>query len=315
MTKKFSVAIVGATGLVGKTMINVLHERNFPLNDLVLFGATNGEIDTPFGKKRVFELNGQNVYHNSCDIALFAVNDEISINFAQIFATMGAIVIDNSAAWRLDDNVPLVIPEVNPSDAHMHNGIISNPNCTTIQILTVLAPLHRNFGIDRVVVSTYQSVSGAGQEALSDLESGKTVAFDRQIKNNLLPKIGSYLLGGYTSEELKIENETHKILSKSIKINATCVRVPISNCHGASINVRLNTPCSLRDVSTAISASPSILMHDSPTPLDAIGQDNVLVGRIRRDESIENGFCFWTVADNLRKGAATNAIEIAELFI
>ncbi|MBR2968104.1 MAG: aspartate-semialdehyde dehydrogenase [Clostridia bacterium] len=315
MTKKFSVAIVGATGLVGKTMLNVLHERKFPIKELVLFGAIDSEIDTPFGKKQVYELNGQNVYHNSCDFALFAVNDDISVKYAQIFATMGAIVIDNSAAWRLDDNVPLVIPEVNPSDARIHNGIIANPNCTTIQILTAISPLHRNFGIDRMVVSTYQSVSGAGMQALSDLESGEAVAFDRQIKNNLLPKIGSYLWGGYTNEELKIKNETHKILSKSIKVNATCVRVPTSNCHGATINIKLNTPCSLRDVSNVLTASPSIIISDSPTPLDAIGSDIVFVGRLRRDETIENGFSLWTVADNLRKGAATNAVQIAELFI
>lgn len=315
MNKNYTLAIVGATGLVGKTMLKVLHERNFPVSDIVLFAMNPAKVETPYGIKEVLELNQANVYRHPCDFALFAVNNDVSIKYAQIFSTMGAVVIDNSSAWRLDDNVPLVVPEVNPSAAFMHSGIIANPNCTTVQILTAIAPIHRLFGISRMVVSTYQSVSGAGAAALDELVSGESNIFEAPIRNNLLPKIDLYQISGYTKEEMKIVNETHKILSSQIKVNATCVRVPITNCHGATINFKLNKSAKLNEISECLTEAQSIKLCDIPTPLDATGQDDVLVGRLRRDESDDNTFCIWTVADNLRKGAASNAVQIAELLI
>lgn len=315
MKKQYNVAVVGATGLVGKTMLQVLHERNFPVRDVVLFALNETVTDTPFGKKNVYELNEANIYRHPCDFALFAVDSSVSIKYSQIFSTMGTIVIDNSSAWRLDDNVPLVIPEVNPSAAFMHSGIIANPNCTTAQILTAVAPIHRLFGISRMVVSTYQSVSGAGAAALEDLISGECNVFDVPIRNNLLPKIDSYQMSGYTAEEMKIVNETHKILSSRISVNATCVRVPMTNCHGATVNLKLIKPAKLSELSECLVEAPSVKLCDVPTPLDAVGGDEVYVGRLRRDESEDNTFTLWTVADNLRKGAATNAVQIAELLI
>lgn len=315
MNKQFSLGIVGATGLVGKTMLAVLHARRFPVSQLVLFAESDGVADTPFGVLPVLALTQANVYRNPCDLALFAASSEISIAYAQIFATMGTVVIDNSSAWRMDDSVPLVIPEVNPASAFLHNGIIANPNCTTVQILTAVAPIHRKFGIDRMVVSTYQSVSGAGAMGLCELESGVDGFFEKPIKNNLLPKIDSYVDGGYTGEELKIINETHKILSGQIKVSATCVRVPITRCHGASVNLRLKTAASLSELSQCLHEAPSVTVGDIPTPTDCVGGDGVTVGRLRRDESEQNCFNMWIVADNLRKGAATNAVQIAELLI
>ena len=280
-----------------------------------MYAEKNGTADTPYGTQKVVELTQANVYRRPCDFALFAVKNEISIKYAQIFSTMGAVVIDNSSAWRLDDSVPLVVPEVNPSAAFLHSGIIANPNCTTVQILTAMSPIHRTFGIERMVISTYQSVSGAGTVALCDLESGSCNAFDTPIKNNLIPKIDVYQTSGYTYEEMKIVNETQKIISTKIKVNATCVRVPVSNCHGATVNFRLTTPTKLCEISECLASAPSVRLLDSPTPLDVLDTDEVLVGRLRRDESEQNSFCLWTVADNLRKGAATNAVQIAELLI
>ncbi len=315
MEKKYSVAIVGATGLVGQTMLKVLFERKFPVKELVLYSMRGGRCDTPFGETEVLSLTQANIYHHPCDFALFAVDSDVSIRFAQIFSTMGTIVVDNSSAWRMDNNVPLVIPEVNPSAAFMHNGIIANPNCTTAQILTAVAPLHRAFGIKKMIVSTYQSVSGAGNKALGDLFSGGSQALGIKIRDNMIPKIDKYVDGGYTAEELKIVNETHKILSRDIKVNATCVRVPLSRCHGASVHLELNTAATLSDVSKSNIDAPSVKLLDAPTPLDILESDGVLVGRLRRDSEGENSFCMWIVADNLRKGAAANAVQILELLI
>lgn len=315
MKKQYSVAVVGATGLVGKTMINVLYERHFPLADLIPYATSDGTIDTPFGTKKVLKLNQENIYRHPCDFALFAVESEVSVQYAQIFSTMGTVVIDNSSAYRMDNGVPLVIPEVNPSAAFMHSGIIANPNCTTAQILTAVAPIHRAFGIAKMTVSTYQSVSGAGAAALDDLRSGESKVFGVPIKDNLIPKIDKSVMGGYTAEELKIVNETHKILSSSIKVNATCVRVPITHCHGASVHLSLLSQAGLNDISKCLEEAPSVSLLDVPTPLDIVGKDGVLVGRLRRDETEESAFCMWIVADNLRKGAAANAVQIAELLI
>lgn len=315
MKKQYIVAVVGATGVVGRTMIDVLHERNFPISDLILYAAKAGKAETPFGNKDVLELTQANIYRNPCDFALFAVKNEVSIKYAQVFSTMGSIVIDNSSAWRMDDNVPLIIPEVNSSAALMHSGIIANPNCTTAITLTAMSPIHRKFGIKRMIISSYQSVSGAGAKGLHDLHSGEATVFDVPIKNNLIPKIDTYHSDGYTGEEVKIINEIHKILSMQIKINATCVRVPITNCHGVTINFKLIKQATINEISECLSSAPSVKVFDMPTPLDATGGDSVLVGRLRRDESEENSFCLWAVGDNLRKGAATNAVQIAELLI
>lgn len=313
MKKRYSIAVVGATGLVGRKIIDVLAERKFPVSELILFAAKSGTINTPLGKKTVFELSQANVYSHPCDFALFAAGNEVSVKYAQIFSTMGAVVIDNSSAWRMDDNVPLIVPEVNPSAAFMHSGIIANPNCTTIQILTAVAPIHRKFGVERMMVSTYQSVSGAGEKALRDLESGENSAFNAPIKNNIIPKIDVFAINGYTEEEMKIVNETHKILSSQIKVNATSVRVPITNCHGASVNLKLKNAATLRQIADCLAVAQSVKTADVPTVTDAVNKDYVWVGRLRRDESDENSFCLWIVADNLRKGAATNAVQIAEL--
>ncbi len=315
MEKKYSVAVVGCTGLVGKTMLDVLYERKFPINELILYSMRGGKCDTPFGEVEALSLTQTNIYRHPCDFALFAVESDVSIRFAQIFSTMGAVVIDNSSAWRMDNNVPLVIPEVNPSSAFMHGGIIANPNCTTAQILTAVCPIHRAFGIKRMIVSTYQSVSGAGKAALDDLKSGGTQALGIRIADNMIPKIDKYVDGGYTAEELKIVNETHKILSRDIKVNATCVRVPVSHCHGATVHLELNQPATLNKVGECLIDAPSVKLLDAPTPLDIVGCDGVLVGRLRRDGESENGFCMWVVADNLRKGAAANAVQIMELLI
>ncbi len=315
MDKKYSVAVVGATGLVGRTMIDVLIKRKFPLDKLILYSLSGGKCTTPLGEKEVFPLSQAVIYKHPCDFALFAVDSDVSIRYAQIFSTMGSVVIDNSSAWRMDDNVPLVIPEVNPSAAFLHSGIIANPNCTTAQILTAVCPIHRAFGITKMIVSTYQSVSGAGKEALNDLSSGGTEVFGIKITDNMIPKIDKYVDGGYTAEELKIVNETHKILSPDIRVNATCVRVPVSHCHGATVHLKLQKSAKINEISECLLAAPSIKLLDAPTPLDIVGSDGVLVGRLRRDPTGENQFCMWVVADNLRKGAAANAVQIAELLI
>lgn len=325
----YNVAVVGATGNVGRKFLEILEERNFPINSLILFASKRSA-----GKKMTFrnieiiveELCEKNIKNKKIDFALFSAGGDVSLKFAPIFTNNGAIVIDNSSAWRMNKEVPLVVPEVNPEDLNWHKGIIANPNCSTIQAMVALKPLKDKYGIKRVVYSTYQAVSGAGLQAILDLQDGlKGIApkkFPYPIVGNLIPQIDVFLDNGYTKEEMKMIEETKKILhDENLKITATTVRVPVLNSHSESINVELNSSFELNDVITLFENSEGIVVYDDPsntkypTPLELSGKDDVFIGRIRRDFSLDNGLNLWVVADNIRKGAALNAIQIAELLI
>ncbi len=335
MRKKdeYNVAIVGATGAVGKEMIEVLEERKFPVGTLRLFASERSAGDTLTfrNQEHVVELLQEDVF-NGIDIALFSAGEKISLQFAPIAARTGAVVIDNSSAFRMNPDVPLVIPEVNPDAAGRHKGIIANPNCSTIQMVVALKPLHDKARIKRIVVTTFQSVSGKGKEAMDELyeqtksllsfREVKAEVFPHQIAFNCLPHIDVFLDNGYTKEEMKMVNETKKILeNESMRITATTVRVPVYIGHSESVNIETEEHLSANEARAILSAAPGIVVYDDPKrniyplPVDAAGKDEVFVGRIREDESIQNGLNIWIVADNLRKGAATNAVQIAELLI
>ena len=325
----YNVAVVGATGNVGRKFLEILEERNFPIKELFLFASkkSQGKIMKFKGQDFIVEeLCEENIKNKKIDFALFSAGGDTSLKFAPTFAKEGAIVIDNSSAWRMDPKVPLVVPEVNPGDIKWHNGIIANPNCSTIQAMVALKPLHDKYGIKRIVYSTYQAVSGAGIQGIKDLEEGlQGVApkkFPYPIAGNILPHIDVFLDNGYTKEEVKMINETQKILhDDSIKITATAVRVPVLNCHAESINIELEKPYELDDVVKLLESTKGIVVYDDtkelkyPTQLQVSGKDEVYVGRIRRDFSIDNGLNLWVVGDNIRKGAALNAIQIAEEII
>ncbi|MGG5462524.1 aspartate-semialdehyde dehydrogenase [Clostridium sp. B9] len=321
----YNVAVVGATGNVGRKFLEILAERNFPVKELYLFASKRSA-----GKKLKFkdeeivveELCEANIENKKIDFALFSAGGSVSLEFAPIFSKHGAVVIDNSSAWRMDKNVPLVVPEVNPEDVKWHNGIIANPNCSTIQAVVALKPLHDKYGIKRIVYSTYQAVSGAGIQGILDLQEGTTEKFPYPILGNVIPHIDVFLDNGYTKEEIKMIEETKKILhDDSLRITATTVRVPVLNSHSESINVELNSSFELEDVVNLFNVSQGVIVHDDkdnlkyPTPLELSGKDEVFVGRIRRDFSLDNGLNLWVVADNIRKGAALNAIQIAEILI
>ncbi|MCL1982483.1 MAG: aspartate-semialdehyde dehydrogenase, partial [Clostridiales bacterium] len=279
------------------------------------------------GKSYAVEELTERSFDKRIDIALFSAGGAVSKRYAPIAASSGAVVVDNSSAWRMDESVPLVVPEVNPGDIQWNKGIIANPNCSTIQAVVALKPLYDRYGIKRVVFSTYQAVSGSGVKGIADLEnglagSGETVAYPHPIAGNCLPHIDVFLENGYTKEEMKMVNETRKILGDgSIAITATTVRVPVFNSHSESLNVELKTPFDIEDIKALLASSPGVVLQDDPEnsvyPLarDASGRDEVFVGRVRRDFSVENGVNLWVVADNVRKGAATNAVQIAELLI
>ena len=325
----YNVAVVGATGNVGRKFLEILEERNFPIKELFLFASkkSQGKIMKFKGQDFIVEeLCEENIKNKKIDFALFSAGGDTSLKFAPTFAKEGAIVIDNSSAWRMDPKVPLVVPEVNPEDIKWHNGIIANPNCSTIQAMVALKPLHDKYGIKRIVYSTYQAVSGAGIQGIKDLEEGlQGVApkkFPYPIAGNILPPIDVFLDNGYTKEEIKMIEETKKILHDStLKITATTARVPVLNAHSESINIELNTPFELQDIFSLFNSSKGLVVYDDtanlkyPTPLEFSGHDEVFVGRIRRDFSVDNGLNIWVVADNIRKGAALNAIQIAELMI
>lgn len=327
--KKINVAIVGATGMVGRTFLKVLEDRNFPFENLYCFSSKKsaGEKVTCKGNEYLVEELTENSFDRDIDIALFSAGGDISLKFAPIAASKGVIVIDNSSAFRMDDEIPLVVPEVNPQDIFKHKGIIANPNCSTIQALVALKPLHEKYGINRIVYSTYQAVSGSGVKGKSDLEQGLAgnetfTAYPHSIANNCLPHIDVFLENGYTKEEMKMIKETMKILGDdTLKITATTVRVPMFDCHSESINLDLKTPFDVEEVKSLLASSPGIILRDDPAknvyPLatEAKGTDEVYVGRIRRDFSLENGLNLWVVADNIRKGAASNAIQIAEKIV
>ena len=317
------LAVVGATGAVGQTMLNVLAERRFPIDELYPFALPYGQ-DLEFNGKslKVLELNERS-FDIGIDVALFAAGGGVSLKYAPIAAKCGCVVIDNSSAWRMDSDVPLVVPEVNPEDIKWHKGIIANPNCSTIQAVVALWPLHLAYGIKRIVYATYQAVAGAGVDGIRDLEDGlKGVApkkFPHPIAGNCLPQIDVFEEDGYTKEEVKMINETRKIMhAPDIKITATCVRVPVFYSHSEAVNVEFEKPYDLAELRALLRNSPGIAVQDDPQtglypmPINAEGTDDVYVGRIRRDDSVENGVNLWIVADNARKGAATNAVQIAE---
>ena len=324
----YSIAVVGATGLVGRTMLQVLEERNIPVDRLTLLASKNSA-----GKKVKFRGKNHTVQELTPDsfagvqIALFSAGGSVSRHYCPIAAAAGAVAIDNSSAWRMDKKVPLVVPEVNPDAALKHRGIIANPNCSTIQLVVALKPLHQAFGLKRVVVSTYQAISGAGQSGVDQLMAelkGKPPAkpkFSRPAAFNTI--FHSFLDGSdYTEEENKMMNETRKIMGlPKLATTMTCVRIPTLAAHAESVNVEFEQPVTLAKARKVLERAEGIVVMDSPaadnypTVLDAGGRDEVFVGRIRRDASQPNTLNLWVVADNVRKGAATNAVQIAELLI
>lgn len=328
MDKKYKLAIVGATGLVGRTALKVLEEKNLPNFEYKLFCSkrSSGSVLKFLGKDYItYELT-ESSFDEGFDFAIFSAGGDTSKKFAPIAASKGCVVIDNSSAFRMDDDVPLVVPEVNAECIKLNKGIIANPNCSTIQAVVALKPLDDKYKIKRIVYSTYQAVSGAGKNGLEDLvnhSSEKDLKkFPHPIYNNCLPHIDVFLDDGYTKEEHKMINETSKILGRNnIKITATTVRVPIENCHGESINIEFENDFDLEEVKYVLKYSKGIVLYDDPQndiyPLATVanGTDSVYVGRIRRDFSQANTLNLWCVADNIRKGAASNAIQIMEELI
>ncbi len=327
--KKINLAVVGATGMVGRTFLKVLEERDFPYNNLYLFASKNsaGSKLKCKGIEYTVEELTENSFDGDIDIALFSAGGNISLKFSPIAAKNGVIVVDNSSAFRMDKDIPLVVPEVNPEDILKHNGIIANPNCSTIQAMVALKPIYDNYGIKRIVYSTYQAVSGSGVKGVSDLKEGlkgnvQNKAYPHPIANNCLPHIDIFEENGYTKEEMKMVNETRKILNDdSLRITATAVRVPVYYAHSESINIETKKPFKIEDIKNLYKSAKGIILKDDvlnnvyPLASEAEGTDEVYVGRVRRDFSLENGLNIWVVADNIRKGAATNTIQIAEELI
>ena len=328
MNKNYKLAIVGATGLVGRTALTVLEEKNLPNFEYKLFcSKKSAGTEIKFlGKTYIAEELTDKSFDEGFDFAIFSAGGETAKHFAPIAAQKGCIVIDNSSAFRMDKDVPLVVPEVNPNDIKSNKGIIANPNCSTIQAVVALKPLDDKYKIKRVVYSTYQAVSGAGILGLEDLKNKSTgndlKKFAHPIYNNCLPHIDVFTENGYTKEELKMVNETRKILNKpDLAVTATAVRVPVENCHGESINIEFENDFELDDVINTLKNAPGIIVYDDvqndiyPLATVANGHDEVYVGRIRRDFSQPNTLNLWVVADNIRKGAASNAIQILEKLI
>ncbi|MGB7913252.1 MAG: aspartate-semialdehyde dehydrogenase [Desulfobaccales bacterium] len=331
----YRVAVVGATGAVGRQMLACLEERRFPVARLTPLASERslGKEVTFLGKEIPVEVLGQDSF-DGVEIALFSAGGGISKEYAPIAAAAGAVVVDNSSAWRMDPEVPLVVPEVNPRDIGLYTnrGIIANPNCSTIQMVVVLKPLHDAARLRRVVVSTYQAVSGTGQKAVEELldqvrallscQDPVAKVYPHRIAFNVLPHIDAFQENGYTKEEMKMVNETQKILGdETIRVTATTVRVPVFYGHSEAVNVETERKLTPYEARQILAAAPGVKVVDDPgkfqypMPLQAAGQDLTLVGRIREDFSIDNGLNLWVVADNLRKGAATNAVQIAEILI
>ena len=330
---KYIVAIVGATGAVGSEMVSILEARDFPIKELRLFASERSEGKTIdfHGKPVTVRTLGEDVF-DGIDIALFSAGGDRSKHFAPIAAEAGCVVIDNSSAWRMDPEVPLVVPEVNAHDLKWHKGIIANPNCSTIQMVLPLKPIHDAAKIKRVVVTTFQSVSGTGKKAMDELlqqttdvlnfKEIKPEVYPHQIAFNCIPHIDTFLENGYTKEEVKMINETKKILGDdSIKVTATTVRVPVFRCHSESVNIETEKKISPNEVRAILSDTDGIIVYDVPEKniyplaIDVADKDETYVGRIREDNTVENGLNMWIVADNLRKGAALNAVQIAEKLI
>ncbi|MCH8025687.1 MAG: aspartate-semialdehyde dehydrogenase [Chloroflexi bacterium] len=331
--KRYNVAVVGATGVVGQHFLRILANRDFPLRNLKLFASKRsaGSRITYDGQEIEVKEVGARAFAG-VDLVFISATDDVSRNVAPAAVEAGAVVIDDSGVWRMEPNVPLVVPEVNAEDVAGHEGILSIPNCATTPLVMALAPLHNANPVKRVIASTYQSVSGTGQAAVQELaEQTKRLlenqraaphVYPHQIAQNLLPEIGSFKDDGYTSEEWKMAAETRKILHQpELAFSATCVRVPVYVGHAAAVNVELSRPMDAEEAQTILREAPGIVVQDDPTislypqPITAAGRDDVFVGRIRQDSSHLNGLVFWVVGDNLRKGAALNALQIAEELI
>ena len=320
MTK---VIVAGATGLVGSTIINILEERNFPLSEIKFLASKDSAGEKISFKGQDIEIRELKPEEfNGFDLAFFALDGSLSKIYAEEAKTRGVKVVDNSSYFRMEEGVPLVVPEVNPDAIKAGDYIIANPNCSTIQCIAPLYQLEKTYGLERVIFSTYQSVSGSGKEALLDLENGTTKVYPYPIKDNILPHIDSFLDDGYTKEEMKMINETRKILGlPDLKVTATTVRVPVPYSHCVSINVELKKDFDLKDVRELFNDKLGMVLVDDPKnniypqPLDAAGRDEIFVGRIRRDYSRENALNIFVVADNIRKGAALNAVQIGEILV
>jgi len=318
------LAIVGATGMVGTVMLEVLKERNFKYDQLLLVASEKSVGKTISYLGKLYSLiDLEMALEEKPDIAIFSAGGNTSLNWAPKFAKIGTTVIDNSSAWRMDPSKKLIIPEINGNLIDPNDKIIANPNCSTIQMLMVLYPLHKKYKINRVVVSTYQSITGTGVKAVKQLENESNniegeMAYNYQIHQNAIPHCDDFLENGYTKEEMKLSNETNKILDKEIKVTATAVRIPVMGGHSESVNIEFKNSFVISDVKSILSTTSGVTVQDNisefeyPMPFYSGGKDDVFVGRIRQDFSCTNSINLWIVADNLRKGAATNAIQIAE---
>ncbi|MBM2811342.1 MAG: asd [Chloroflexi bacterium] len=333
MPRKINIAVLGATGLVGRTFLRILEERHFPVGELRALASERSEGKlVPFGAGEIPVHAVREDSFDGADFALIAVDDSVSREWAPKAARAGAVVVDKSGAWRMDPSVPLVVPEVNPDDAFEHDGIIAGPNCSTIQLVVALAPIHRVNPITRIIVDSYQAVSGTGSAAVEELKAQNRAivkgehyeidVYPHQIALNVLPHIGSFSDNGYCSEEIKLVNETRKILhSPDMAISATTVRVPVEVGHSEAVHIELTHPMTAAEVRDLLRAAPGVAVVDDPSgsqyplPLDAAGRDEVFVGRIRNDISHPHGIAMWIVSDNLRKGAALNAVQVAELLM
>ena len=321
------VAVVGATGMVGTVMLQVLREQAFPITELFPVASEKSigsELD--FGGLIYPVIGLQAALDKKPDIAIFSAGGAISLEWAPKFAEVGTVVIDNSSAWRMDPTKKLIVPEINGHLLSLSDKIIANPNCSTIQLVMVLAPLHKKYAIKRVVVSTYQSITGTGVKAVQQMENERSgvqaeMAYKYPIDKNCIPQCDDFMDNGYTKEEMKLSNETKKILDPAIKLTATAVRVPVVGGHSEAVNIAFENEFDLAEVRKLLHDTPGVVLKDDtetftyPMPKYAEGKDDVFVGRIRRDESQENTLNLWIVADNLRKGAATNAVQIAQLIV
>jgi aspartate-semialdehyde dehydrogenase len=330
----FKIAIAGATGNVGREMLNILAERAFPVREVVALASQRSiGQEVSFGD-RILKVKALEHYDfRGTDICLMSAGGAVSKEWSPKIGAQGCVVIDNSSAWRYDSDVPLVVPEVNPEAVHGYSkkNIIANPNCSTAQLVVALKPLHDRFGISRVVVSTYQSVSGAGKDGMDELmnqtraifsaSAPEAKKFTKRIAFNVIPHIDVFMEDGYTKEEWKMMAETKKILDPKIKLTATCVRVPVFVGHSESVNIECEKPVSVEEATSVLRSAPGVQVIDKRedggyiTPYESAGEDATYISRIREDITVENGLAFWCVSDNLRKGAALNAIQIAELMV
>ncbi len=322
--KKYNLAVIGATGLVGRKILEILQEREFPIQNLHLLASKKSENEKVMFNNQDYKVKAlsEDSFNEDIHIAFFAAGGGISEKYAPVAAAKGIVVIDNSSVFRMDPEVPLVVPETNPEAIEDHKNIIANPNCSTIQCMPVLKPILDKYGIKRIVYSTYQSVSGSGTKGLRDLDKGLVEFYPYSIKGNVLPHIDVFLENGYTKEEMKMIEETKKILEDDdLKITATAVRVPVRFAHSVSVNLELLSEFKVEDIKELLQNSKGLVLKDDieneqyPIPEDAEGADKIFVGRIRRDYSLDNGINLWIVADNIRKGAALNSVQIGELLI